>query len=188
MIITLINLGIKDILESRLDILPHILRKKSKFEGWLKFELASYLENSLKMSSVEIEKKNEHNNCRCDISFICNEILFRLELKTPNTNWKIGSGKSGGKPITKNVSGIIADAKKLNCPNGIVSFVMFPIPVDSDCWKNYIERITEETEINILETDYEFLNVKMDNENECRILICSFRSKIFIPKNSMVSS
>jgi len=187
MVTTLINLGIKEILESRLDILPHFLRKKSKFEGWLKFELASYLENFLKMSSVEIEKKNEYNNSRCDISFICNDIIFRVELKTPNTNWKIGNGKSGGKPITKNVNGIINDAKKLNCPNGIVSFVMFPIPMNNDSWKIYIERIIKETEIDIVETDYELLNVKME-ENECRILICSFRSKLFSAKNEMVSS
>lgn len=187
MITTLINLGIKDILESRLDIIPHVLRKKSKFEGWLKFELASYLENSLKMSSVEIEKKNDHNNFRCDISFVCNDIIFRLELKTPNTNWKIGNGKSGGKPITKNINEIINDAKKLNCPNGIVSFVMFPIPTNNDNWKFYIERIIEETEINIAETDYELLDIMIDG-NECRILICSFRSKVFNEKNQMVSN
>lgn len=179
---TLINITIQDILTKREDILPFFLRKKSKFEGWLKFELALSIESGLKMDNVEVETKNEHNKCRCDISFSFKDVIYRIELKTSNTNWKTPGVISSRKGISKNIKSIINDAKKLNCPNGIVSFVLFPIPLNNDSWKKYIKRISEETEIHIDESHCTLLEVNVDAQNKCNLLICSFRSKNYTEK------
>ncbi|WP_081170369.1 hypothetical protein [Niastella populi] len=72
----LINKAITEILESRAELLRVIVRQKNKFEGWLKFELAYYLER-VGMKTVEVEKCPGYWRDRNDISFFHNENLPR---------------------------------------------------------------------------------------------------------------
>lgn len=175
---TVINNAIIDILENRKEFLKVVVRQKSKFEGWLKFELAHYLEK-LGMESVEVESRMEYRRDRYDISFFHQENFYRVELKTPNTNWHIQGIKKTGKPITKNIQSIIDDARKLNSNQGIIAFVLFPIPCKDLRWKHYIQRIGQESQIFIdTEKHCRLLEIKIDNTNSCELLICAFKSRL----------
>ena len=173
-----IQQAISEILESRTDIIPLFVRQRAKFEGWLKFELANYLEQH-GMKDVEVESKNKTNLCRCDISFSHDYYDYKVELKTPNTNWKIKGVKSTGRPITKNIQSIVDDTIKLNSAYGIIAFVLFPIPLNHDSWKSYIERISECTNLEINESNYKLIEVDVDRENRCNLLVCSYKSKVY---------
>lgn len=155
------------------------IRQRAKFEGWLKFELAQRIEK-LGFNEVGLETKLERKRARPDISFIKDFDFYQIELKTCNTSWNIDGIPKKGKPISSNIDGIISDAKKLNSNYGIVAFVMFPIPTKDIRWKVYIERIKNETEIEI---DYnqncKILEMEIDELNTCDILVCAFKSRVF---------
>lgn len=155
------------------------IRQRAKFEGWLKFELAERLEQ-IGLKEVELETKIPGKRSRPDISFFSDDDFYQIELKTCNTSWKIEGILKKGKPISNNINGIIDDAKKLNCSYGIVAFVMFPIPINDNRWKSYIDRIKEETDIDI---DYEqncrILELEIDETNNCDALVCAFLSRRF---------
>lgn len=176
---TLINKAITEILEQRKDFLKLVVRQKNKFEGWLKFELAYYLEK-IGMQSVEVESMVERKKDRYDISFFHEGNFYRVELKTPNTNWNIEGIKKCGRSITKNIQSIIDDAKKLNSNQGIIAFVLFPIPVKDNRWKTYIDRISSKCEIPIdKDKQCKIVTISIDGKNECELLVCSFKSRQF---------
>jgi len=171
--------GIVQILANHRELLKIPLRQKAKFEGWLKFELAHYLEE-IGMKSVEVESKVWHRRDRTDITFFHNGEPYTLELKTPNTNWKLEGVNSNCRPITKNIQSIIDDARKLNSPNGICAFVLFPVPVGDNRWESYLDRISERTGIALSrEKNCDLIKVDVDSENECNLAVCTFMSKRF---------
>ncbi|MFC4221033.1 hypothetical protein [Flagellimonas marina] len=161
------------------ELLKIPIRQKAKFEGWLKFELANRLEN-IGMENVEVESQNGFGHNRADISFFNNGRYHQVELKTSNTNWKIDGISNNSRPITKNIKSIVRDAKKLNSAQGIVAFVLFPIPSNDTRWKVYIERIKDKTG---LEIDYDknckLEQVNIDKNRTCELLVCSFLSRKF---------
>lgn len=170
---------ISDLLSENKELLRIPIRQKAKFEGWLKFELANRLEN-LGLERVEVETKAEHSKDRADISFFSKENSYKIELKTPNANWRIDGINSNGRPITKNIKSIISDAKKLNSNYGIVAFVLFPIPLNDNRWKNYIQRIKDETKIEInFNQNCRIIEMNIDDQKNCNILVCSFKSRKF---------
>jgi hypothetical protein len=175
----IINNAISDILSKNKDLLRIPIRQKAKFEGWLKFELAHYLDK-IGMESIEVESKVYHRRDRTDITFMHNEHFYSVELKTPNTNWKINGVNDSGRPITKNIQSVIDDAKKLNSTQGIVAFVLFPIPIGDNRWIDYIDRITIMTGISInRETNCKLIKLKINKSNQCQMLVCTFMSKKF---------
>jgi len=175
----LINKAIVEILERRKEFLKVMVRQKNKFEGWLKFELAYYLE-TIGMQCVEVESKMGRRRDRFDITFFNDEIFYMVELKTPNTNWNINGIKRCGRPITKNIQSIIYDAKKLNSSHGIIAFVLFPIPVEDIRWKKYVDKISRECKIPIdKDKQCKIVTVDIDGTNDCELLVCSFKSREF---------
>ncbi len=80
--------AIVSILNNHVNVIKIVVRQKAKFEGWLKFEIASYLE-SYGMKSVKVESKAEYRREWSDISFFYKGNPYTIELKTPNTNWKL---------------------------------------------------------------------------------------------------
>lgn len=173
----LINKTISEILIERKDLLRIPIRQKAKFEGWLKFELAHYLEK-IGMQSVEVETKAYYRRDRTDITFIHNNNFYSIELKTPNTNWIIDGVRSSGRPITSNIKSIIYDAVKLNSNQGIVAFVLFPIPQNRNNWETYISRIAKSTGIEInIETNCSLIEMSVDNNKKCNVLVCTFLSQ-----------
>jgi hypothetical protein len=171
--------AIAEILKNRADVFKIAIRQKAKFEGWLKFELASYLEK-YGMENVEVEAKAAFRKERSDISFFYNDNPYRIELKTPNSNWKSRGIVSSSRPITDNIGSIIGDTYKLNSQYGIVAFVLFPIPTSDDRWNIYLKRIMEETKIELSkEKNCTVINQTFGNEINCDMVICTYMSKYY---------
>ena len=178
----LIRKGIIDILTKHEELLRIPLRQRAKFEGWLKFELACYLEQ-IGMRSVEVESQRHFSRDRIDLIFFKDEdleYLYSLELKTPNTNWKIAGVSTSGRPITKNIQSIVDDAFKLNSQYGIVAFVLFPVPVDDSRWEIYLNRINDKTGLCLSkETNCDIVEMNVDDKNTCNLIVCTFMCKEF---------
>jgi hypothetical protein len=82
----LIRKGIVEILENNKPLLKIPVRQKAKFEGWLKFELANWLELQ-GIENVEVESKVDYRRDRTDITFFHNNEPCSIELK--NTQYKL---------------------------------------------------------------------------------------------------
>ena len=114
----------------RRDALHVALRQRAKFEGWLKVELAHAL--AQRGASVALEPGIEGTRCRADMTVrFPEEDYSLLMLKTVNTNFRFPGVESRTRPITKNISGVIADLEKLrssttSCPR-LVVFPLFPV-------------------------------------------------------------
>ncbi|MCF8020976.1 MAG: hypothetical protein K9L62_16480 [Vallitaleaceae bacterium] len=161
------------ILQKNEELLRIPIRQRAKFEGWLKFEIAHYLEME-GYNSVRVEYMFE-NQERADISFIHNEVQYYIELKTPNTNYRMEGIENKHRPITKNMSSIVTDAKKLKDKNGIVAFVLFPIAIGGTQWKTYIRRIAEEADTEItVEDNCMVIPMKVNDVDEVSLCVCCF--------------
>lgn len=167
---------IAEILKQNEPLVKIAVRQRAKFEGWLKFELASLAEQK-GAHSVKVESFQDSSRKRADVSFIFNNTCYDIELKTPNTNWRIpGVLKSHG-PITKNVKGIVGDAEKLrNSPNqGIVAFVMFPIPNGDTRWVGYLTNISNSLKLQLTpQANSEQVGISLENGDLANLVICSF--------------
>ena len=174
-----IRKGIVEIIADHMPLLRIPIRQKAKFEGWLKFELANYLEEK-GMKNVEVESKAFFRRDRTEITFFNDGEPYSIELKTPNTNWKLKGVSESCRPITKNLESIVADAKKLNSNNGIVAFVLFPVPVGDSRWELYLDRISKETGIDVTkDRNCEVVKVGVNDSCACNIVVCTFMSKRF---------
>ena len=126
---------ITTLLQNNSSLISIALRQRAKFEGWLKFELANRLLQSYKDTRVEFPIGGKH------IDIMSNNSL--IELKTPNTNYNATNVEHKTKPITKNVSGIVNDIKKLRDLRGnhdaYIAFVMFPI--DDTLYRKHVNTI-----------------------------------------------
>lgn len=138
---------ISQILQRRQSLLSMALAQRAKFEGWLKFELAEYAA-SQGAEDVQFEAPlpGIPTAFRSDLAFAFGGTRYYIELKTPNTNWRMPGILNRGRPITKNVDSIIEDCIKLSEADvhGIVAFVMFPVKPKDDRWVMYFERIANE--------------------------------------------
>lgn len=93
--------GICEILIQNQKKLRIPIRQKAKFEGWLKFELAYYLERS-GYSNVHVEGESSTSVFRSDIRFTVNDgTIYCIELKTTNTNWQIDGVDNKQSPSQK---------------------------------------------------------------------------------------
>ena len=166
---------IADILMSRLPLLAIAVRQRAKFEQWLKFELALHCEQH-GATEVEVEAPLG-NGCRSDVAFRYQDARYYVELKTPNTNWRMSGVENKTRPITMNVAAISEDARKLaNCNGqGIVAFVLFPVPQGDNQWKTYLERISNELGIALSEdANCSRVTVPVGNGHFCEMVVCCF--------------
>ena len=100
-------------------------------ERWLKFELAAALTKHPEISSLVLEDGYLANR-RSDLSFVCEDEKYYVEMKTANTNWRVEGVENLHRPVTKNIAGIIENIQILNklapTAHGIAVFTIFPIP------------------------------------------------------------
>ncbi|MGB7593385.1 MAG: hypothetical protein WCD04_15975 [Terriglobia bacterium] len=169
---------IVEILESRRSVITIAVRQRAKFEGWLKFELAAHAEKS-GASNVEVEASKESTQAheRSDITLYLQGVRYDLELKTPNTNWRSAGIETKTRPITKNIAGIVQDVKKLrdSVGQGIVAFVLFPIPPRDDRWTDYLRRIAADTGVPLSERHHcSRVSVSLEGEASADLIVCCF--------------
>ena len=85
------------------------------------------------------------------------------------------------RPITKNITSIIEDAIKLKSHKGkgIIAFVLFPIKVGSDDWKEYLNKISESIGKQLMEEEHcSRVVVALDEDNnKCEVVICCFSTE-----------
>lgn len=111
------------------------VQQVSKFEGWLKIELANQL--SIYSESIQIEPRYKENSKddyrRADISFISLKSGERYFVELKNIrNFSEKQPKENWKRTMKDPVGVDSDIKKIDPKNnnekiqGIVAFVIFP--------------------------------------------------------------
>ena len=134
------------ILQTHPAVMDVALRQRAKFEGWLKFELAAC---AVKNGASELIIEAGYDAGRADLSFQYGDDIYYIEMKTPNTNWRITGVESKHRPITKNISSVAVDAEKLkSCPGrGILVFVLFPVPQHDTRWRQYLQRIASDAQL-----------------------------------------
>jgi hypothetical protein len=171
----LVRTWIVDVLKAHTGLLAVAMRQRAKFEGWLKFELAAHAE-AAGATSVEVESGYPDGLSRSDLGFAWAGKKAFLELKTPNTNYRMGGVENKQRPITNNVAGIVEDARKLKgSGNGVVAFVLFPIPAGDSRWKNYLGRIDYELGIHLSEEEHCWhVNVPLTEGRSCEAIVCCF--------------
>jgi len=154
------------------------IRQRAKFEGWLKFELAAIAEiNGATVVEVETSSDQSESRTRADLSFVYEEKKYDVELKTPNSNWRMAGVINAHRPITKNIFGVIQDTLKLriSSKNGLVAFVLFPIASDDNQWKEYIQRIAFETQLPLTAQDNcERISVSLGERDKADLIVCVF--------------
>jgi len=169
---------IASIIENHHDLLALALVQRSKFEGWLKMELAAMaMKEGVKALQLEVPILGSSGD-RADIGFEYKGNKYILELKTPNTNWRLNGVENRMRPITKNIKSVVEDTKKLEGSPvyGIVAFALFPIPVDDIRWKTYVERISQDTGIEISEAEHcQIVRVPISDGQAAGILICCYQ-------------
>ncbi len=164
----LVRSWIVDVLQARRELLRIAVRQRAKFEGWLKFELAAYAE-SMGAVDVEVEAAAEDSsNSRADLTFNYNGDRCDVELKTCNTNWRMKGVLAKTRPITKNVAGIIEDARKLqHCSGwGIVAACIFPVECGDMRWTDYLDRISAGTGV-VLAVNRHTARVSIPTVRDC---------------------
>ncbi|MGD1006867.1 MAG: hypothetical protein ABR980_06520 [Ignavibacteriaceae bacterium] len=170
-----------EIIQVNSEIIGLASLRRSKFEGWLKFELARKLYQN---EATEIHIEESHGNgLKCDLSFLFNNKKWFIELKTPNTSWKIPGIANLVRPVKLNRESIIKDVykfRKNNIANGIICFVLFPIPQNNNRWQNYIEIISQRIKQRInFKNSCKLLPVGPHpfNPHPFNVVICCFRVK-----------
>lgn len=135
---------IKEIVDSNKDVITLACRGRSKFEGWLKFEIAR------RFLKKGFEVFPEHG--RFDIA-ISDESKdeFVVELKTANISYRIKGIENKTRPGTKNFKSIEGDIEKIkrSGKNGKAVFVVFPVPLEDERYLQSIKRVENRTEVKI---------------------------------------
>jgi hypothetical protein len=167
---------IVDVLQGHLSLVKVAIRQRAKFEGWLKFELACYIEQ-IGDHVVQIETSDSGEIGRSDITFYVDSERYDLELKTPNTNWRVPGVANINRPITQNMAEIVKDASKLQgCSgHGLVAFVLFPVPRNDYRWHGYLDRIANALLIPLSENaNCSRMYVPLETTDGCEMIVCCF--------------
>lgn len=162
------------IIESRPDVIALALKQRAKFEGWLKFELASL--SAKTAQGVVLEPPLPSGASRADLGVTIGGRTWFIELKTANTNWRMAGVEDLSRPVTKNISGIVEDGEKMRAANGgIVGFVLFPIPTDDSRWTLYLCRVGDALGVALSESDHcRRVSVALDSGHTAQLVVCAF--------------
>ncbi len=163
-----------EVLQEHLPLLTIAVRQRAKMEGWLKFELARRADRE---GCGDVLVEEGYGRGRSDVAFSSDGERYIIELKTPNTNWLVPGVTQKHRPITKNIDSIILDARKLAFARGqgIVSFVLFPVPIGHSAWHVYLKRISTELRVPLSETDLcTRVDVPLGKDQSCEVIVCSF--------------
>lgn len=113
--------------------LGKFVHRRAKFEGWLKVEII----NSLCQKGFDALPEID----RIDVSFD----KIGIELKTVNTNYRYKNAIKKGRPITKNVAGVIEDIENIKLSqfkHKFIVFVVFPVTHENKFWQKHLLKIT----------------------------------------------
>lgn len=171
---------LRTLLAQRIDVTRLACQQRAKFEGWIKFELASALILDPRFDQIILEDGYSSSG-RADLSFIFQGVKWYVELKTANTNWRADGLQNRTRPITKNINGIVDDIlvlrQKSPPDRGLAIFCIFPVPLR--LWEQtreqlayHLGRIEEMGEIpdNTLLREVEYVSVA-ENFGVCAFVV-----------------
>lgn len=170
---------ILEVLQQRSSVVAIALRQRAKFEGWLKFELAAHAERK-GAQDVEVEASSADSaggQPRIDLALSLDHLRYNIQLKTPNTNWRLPGVENKTRPITKNIAGIITDARNLSiCPGqNLVAFVLFPVPTGDRRWVEYLQRISRELRVPLSSDSHTAqVTLPLSNVQVADVVVCCF--------------
>lgn len=137
----LVRRWIAAIIGERASVMSLAIGQRAKFEGWLKFELADM---ALRNGAEGVRVEPVLSAGRADLCFEVGGARCVVELKTPNTNYRMDGVEAHTRPITNNIASIIVDAEKLAaCGGGVIAFILFPLATGDRAWERYLDRISE---------------------------------------------
>ncbi len=174
---------IREVLDQHKALLPIAVRQRAKFEGWLKFELAFVAEQH-GAQDVQVEAPYQGSKKHADIGFEFEGTAYCVELKTSNTNCRMHAVPvHKHRPITRNIAGIVSDAKKLaECSSqGIVAFAFFPVSKSGRKLAGYLQRIAEQTGVSLSEEKNCFrwpVDLTSEQGENPEIVVCTFLTKV----------
>ncbi len=166
---------IVEILRDHLSLVAIAVRQRAKFEGWLKFELAQCIAQYGDI--VQVETSDSGDIGRSDITFLLDGVRHDIELKTPNTNYRTAGVANLTRPITKNIAEIVNDARKMYgyIGQGIIAFVLFPIPTSDDRWLKYLDRIGSALGVHLSkDSNCTQMEIPLGHDERCDVVICCF--------------
>ncbi len=166
----IVRTWISEVLLSHPGPMAIAMRQRAKFEGWLKFSLAAHAE--LKGATDVIVEAP----ISVSVSGV-NRARYDVELKTPNTNWRMPGVAELHRPVTKNFSSIVEDGRKANSQDcqPLVAFVIFPIPIGDDRWLQYLERIGHELQLTLSrEAHATQITLPISPAHSADVVICCF--------------
>jgi len=153
----LVRALLRAIHQERLDLLHLAATQRSKYEGWLKFELGAALVTHSKVQHVRFEPP--YAGGKADLTFTHAGRTYFIELKTANTSWRAEGLENRRRPITKNINRIIDDIAKLrriapDVGGGLCAFTLFPIPTpiwqeDTRKLDYHLQRIATATDLTL---------------------------------------
>ena len=155
------------------------MRQRAKFEGWLKFALAAHAEQK-GATNVVVEAPISESGAtggRSDISLRWKGVRYDIELKTPNTNWRMPGVAEMTRPITKNIASIVEDARKANSQDcqPLITFVIFPIPRGDDRCLQYLDRIGHELQLSLSQDAHASqITLPISSAHSADVVICCF--------------
>jgi len=160
---------LRTLLAQRIDVTRMACQQRAKFEGWIKFELASALSHDPRFDQIILEDGYSISG-RADLSFVFQGVKWYVELKTANANWRADGLQNRTRPITKNINGIADDIlilrQKSPPDHGLAIFCIFPVPLR--LWEQtreqlayHLDRIEEMGQIseNTLLREVEYVSV-----------------------------
>ena len=175
----IVRAWISEVLLSHPGPMAIAMRQRAKFEGWLKFALAAHAE--LKgATDVVVEapiSATGVTRARSDISFRWNSVRYDVELKTPNTNWRMPGVEKMTRPITKNINSIVEDARKANSQDcqPLIAFVIFPVPLGDSRWSKYLDQIGHELQLTLSCEDHAtHISLPISPTISADVVICCF--------------
>ena len=175
----IVRAWISEVLLSHPGPMAIAMRQRAKFEGWLKFALAAHAE--LKgATDVVVEapiSATGVTRARSDISFRWNSVRYDVELKTPNTNWRMPGVEKMTRPITKNINSIVEDARKANSQDcqPLIAFVIFPVPLGDSRWSKYLDQIGHELQLTLSCEDHATqITLPISPTISADVVICCF--------------
>ena len=117
------------------------------------------------------------SRCRSDVTFLLEGKRYDVELKTPNANWRMPGVINITRPITQNIAEIVNDGNKLRVCSGqgIVAFVLFPVPVEDRQWEVYLERLALALDLSLSVQEHTSrLSIPLRDDKVADFIICCF--------------
>ena len=147
-----IETAINTVLTENGPALAYLISQRAKFEDWLQIETFKRLQDATNFN-VELEYGYPNSQSRCDFWLSDGQTQAQwIEIKLCVTNYeKSKTNKKSGRPITNQISNILADIEKLetlapSTASKKLIVIAYPLPehfADHPQWQGHISTLRQ---------------------------------------------